>query len=664
MLDNFFYHPSMPPGDLHGTYNLMLVALSYAIASFSSFVALYIARNIRLEYRLNYWWLLGGALTLGVGIWTMHFIGMQAFIMSMPISYDPLLTLLSMLCAIAAAAIAFYITSGKQCNFSSIVLGGIVIGLGICSMHYLGMTAMLNMHILYIPSYFVVSVLIAITAAQVAMWLMVNIDRLPQNARSYARLFSALIMGAAICGMHYTGMASAMFYSDHLAMTISYNKISPELLSLILAFTTILIIGTGLILAIYQAKATDQQRSTEALLITVDDGIMQIRMNGIIESCNPAAEKIFGYDHDTLAGQNFYKLIKINIENEDSLDLDQFFNSGHKNLELVGCKKNGDHFPAEITISKLNVSQGDFFVIIIRDISTRKQSEEKLHILNQSLVDLARKAGMIEVTNSVLHTVSNVLNSINTSASVIYEKISKSEVTSLTEIAKLIDAHRNHMNDFLTNDEKGKKCLEFIILLAKVLPEEHGDVMEEVHLLTNKVEHVKYIIQMQQGLEGNNNLLEEVDISSLINDALSINGLNNTTKFSIETHCQNIPRLVLNKVKLVQILVNIIQNAKAAVTENGKDLKIISISAFIENNKLVIEIEDNGTGIDSTVIKKIFSFGFTTKKHGYGFGLHSSLNSAKEMEGTLKVESQGKGKGAKFRLEVPYQSTKSFAKTT
>ena len=664
MFERFFYNSSMPPGDLHATYNLILLSLSYLVAAFSSFVALYIGKNIRQNGKRNYWWLLAGAFTLGVGIWTVNFISLQAIILPFSISYDPLLAILSLISVIIAAAITFYIISKKECNLSSIAVGGIFAGIGICAMHYLAKMAMLGLNILISPSYFFFYILSTIVGTQVAMWLMVNIERVPQIVREYVRLSIGLIMGAGVFGIHYIGMASAIYYTDHHTTTISRNAISAELLSVALGVTTILVIGNALLLAVYHAKVTDQERRTRAVLSTIAEGIMQIRTNGIIENCNPAAEKIFGFEQNTLPNKNFYELIKNKSENEGSLQLDQLISSGQKNLEFIGCKKNGEHFPAEISVSKLNVTQGEFFVIVIRDISTRKQNENELLILNQRLVELARKAGMIQVTNSVLHNVGNVLNSINTSASVINEKINESDVTTLTEIAKLIEEHKNHMNDFLTKDEKGKKCLEFIVLLAKVLPQEHVNVMEEVRSLTDKVDHVKHIIQMQQAMEGSNVHLEEGDISALIQDALSINGLNKSSKISIETHFQDIPNLLLNKVKLVQILVNIIQNAKTAVMDNDKDLKMISISAFIENNNLVIDIEDNGTGIEPEIIEKIFTFGFTTKKDGHGFGLHSCLISAQEMGGSLRVQSQGKGTGAKFTLELPYQPAKSFCITS
>ena len=662
MLDNLFYQSSMPPGDLHATHNLMLVSLSFIVAFFSSFISLYIYKNTVQDVNRSYLWIFLGALTLGLGIWTVHFINIEALIVPINISYDPLLAILSMIFVITATAIAFFITSSKQCNFSSIAIGGIVVGIGICIMHYLGMFAMLGLHIRIIPRYFILYILITIICTQTVMWSMINIDRLPQKYLEYGRLCFSLIMGATICGVQYIGMASAMFYSYHHKITSPSNAISDEFVSVALTLTTILIISEGLIFALYQTKMTDYEKSTRAILITVADGIMQIQTNGIIENCNPAAEKIFGFDQQTLVGENFYNFIKAKYENEEPLDMSQLFNSGqNQNIEVIGCKKNGDYFSGEISISKLKVNYSDFFVITIRDISKRIQNEEKLHILNQNLIELARRAGMIEVTNSVLHNVGNVLNSINTSASTINEKINNSEVPTLTEIAKLIEDHRDHISDFLTKDEKGKKCLEFIVILAKVLPQEQVNVMEEVSSLTYQVEYVKHIIKMQQMLEGSSDLLEEVDVSSVINDALSINGLNKTSKFLIKIQCENVPRLLLKKVKLVQIIVNIIQNAKAAVMENEKDLKMISISSFIENNNLVIEIEDNGTGIESDVLKKIFSFGFTTKKHGHGFGLHSSLISSKEMGGILIAQSQGKGMGAKFRLEVPYQHAKSFA---
>jgi NO-binding membrane sensor protein with MHYT domain len=188
------------------TYDFWLVALSYAISVFGSFTALLLALRIP-ESRgwTRFGWTLGAATALGgCAIWAMHFIAMLAYKMSMPVRYDIGMTLLSMAVAIAVTGIGFSLIGGDRVNTGKLVLAGVIAGLGVAAMHYLGMAAMImQADIRYDNVIVAVSVLIAIVAAIVALWLAFNLKR------GWQRLVSAFVMGLAVCGMHYTGMAAA-----------------------------------------------------------------------------------------------------------------------------------------------------------------------------------------------------------------------------------------------------------------------------------------------------------------------------------------------------------------------------------------------------------------------------------------------------------------------
>lgn len=211
-IDSFFQTTPIPSTTITGHYNWFLVALSYAIAVLASYVALEIAGYLRKPYLKSIPWLIfGGAFAMGAGIFSMHFIGMLAFIMPMQVSYDIFLTILSLIVPIVASVFALFIIKEKRITFNRLLISGIIFGLAIASMHYTGMAAMPEVQIHYLPGLFFLSILIAITASLAALWLMLLCDKATGKTQLLFTIVSALVMGVGICGMHYTGMAAAIF---------------------------------------------------------------------------------------------------------------------------------------------------------------------------------------------------------------------------------------------------------------------------------------------------------------------------------------------------------------------------------------------------------------------------------------------------------------------
>ena len=197
---------------LIGTYNLWLVSASLAIAIFASYTALDMAGRIsENDGKAARWWLFGGSTAMGIGIWSMHFLGMLAFKLPIPMGYGPLLTLLSLLIAIASSAFALWIVCREHLSPSRLSIGAVLMGGGVCTMHYTGMAAM-SMHpaVRYIPSLFMFSVVIAVTASGTALWIAFHLRKSSSITR-WLRVGAAAVMGLAIAGMHYTGMAAAQF---------------------------------------------------------------------------------------------------------------------------------------------------------------------------------------------------------------------------------------------------------------------------------------------------------------------------------------------------------------------------------------------------------------------------------------------------------------------
>jgi PAS domain S-box-containing protein len=298
---------------------------------------------------------------------------------------------------------------------------------------------------------------------------------------------------------------------------------------------------------------------------------------------------------------------------------------------------------------------------IFQDVTEQKLAAAELDKLNKQLVDASRQAGMAEVATGVLHNVGNVLNSVNVSTTLIREKLRGSEVASLVKLGALLRQHEADLSAFFTADPKGKLVPRFIIQLADELGAEHALLQKEQDQLTHNIEHIKEIVAMQQNYAGVCGILERVSIADLVNDALQIN----TTALSrhgvqIVRQYSDVPQATADKHKVIQILVNLVRNAKFALNESGRPDKRLTVGIGMNGgNCLKVTVSDNGIGIPPENLTRIFSHGFSTRKGGHGFGLHSGANAAKEMGGRLSVHSEGVGKGATFALELPLAGQKT-----
>jgi two-component system NtrC family sensor kinase len=297
------------------------------------------------------------------------------------------------------------------------------------------------------------------------------------------------------------------------------------------------------------------------------------------------------------------------------------------------------------------------------EIAERKRAEKQLESMHEQLMETARQAGMTEIATGVLHNVGNVLNSANVSCSILNDRLRTSKIADLTRAAELIDANEHQLAQFLGEDEKGKLLPQFLVMLAEHLNQERDAMVEELHGLIEHIDHVKTIVSMQQSFAGVAGVVEAISLDSLIENALKLNS-SSFEKYGIEAvrEYEPMPQVSLEKQRILQVLVNLITNAKDALnsSENPHPQLTIRTSLTDEQN-LRIEVADNGIGIAEKDLTGIFSHGFTTKEHGHGFGLHMSANAAKEMGGRLTADSEGPGMGATFIIELPFISAETTA---
>jgi len=289
-----------------------------------------------------------------------------------------------------------------------------------------------------------------------------------------------------------------------------------------------------------------------------------------------------------------------------------------------------------------------------------RQRTAELEETHNRLMEASRQAGMAEVATDVLHNVGNVLNSVNVAATLIREKVSNSEVSSLKKVTDIVKEHVDDLGTFLTEDEQGRHIPLYLTEVSKALIDEQADNIEKLRSLTENIEHIKEIVKTQQSYAKVSGIEVSTSLVELVENAIQINGAA-LHRHGIQLACDfaEVGPISIDKQKVLQILVNLISNAKYAMSRVEKGKKLLAIRIYKHGaDKVRIEVADNGVGISEEDLTKIFIHGFTTKKDGHGFGLHSGALTAGELGGSLTASSDGEGRGATFTLELPFKPAK------
>ncbi|MEB0040013.1 MULTISPECIES: DAHL domain-containing protein [unclassified Pseudomonas] len=284
-----------------------------------------------------------------------------------------------------------------------------------------------------------------------------------------------------------------------------------------------------------------------------------------------------------------------------------------------------------------------------------EERTRELKDTQSELFDTARQAGMAEIATNVLHNVGNVLNSVNISAELVSRTVAGSKVIGLGKAVQLINEHADDLGEFISRDPKGKLLPNYLNQLDKALLAEQQSITEELARLTRSVDHIKDIVSTQQSYAGITSLAESLNINDLLEDALRMNsGALTRHRVKVIKDFSNVPDILADKHRLLLILINLISNAKYAMCNMDERARNMTVGVkFIDNTVLRISIRDEGEGILPENMTRIFAHGFTTRKEGHGFGLHSCALAAIEMKGRLSAHSDGPGKGATFVLELP-----------
>lgn len=310
--------------------------------------------------------------------------------------------------------------------------------------------------------------------------------------------------------------------------------------------------------------------------------------------------------------------------------------------------------PTQETSSKARAKDGDGGHHTEAE-SLRRELSEARH----DIYTLQQRAQKGEIASGVLHNVGNVLTSILVSTSKAAEGVAQLRIDSLAKLTALVEEHRDHLGDFVTNDPRGQRLPDFLARLNTHLQEERTQILAELDMAKRHLDHVRSVINSQQGRGMDTRT--EVDVRSVVDTALNIGMVRlEQLDITVRREYEDVPRLFLDRNSLLQILVNLISNARHALTDFGdisqresqEKLLVAKVHQSGEQT-VVIEIYDNGVGIAPELLDKIFLSGVTTKPDGHGLGLATSIALAKELRGELRAFSDGKGKGATFTLELP-----------
>ena len=293
--------------------------------------------------------------------------------------------------------------------------------------------------------------------------------------------------------------------------------------------------------------------------------------------------------------------------------------------------------------------------------------EQRVEEQTRDLLAASRQAGMAEIATGVIHNVGNVLNSVNVSSRMIEQTLAGSRLQSLGKLVDIIDEQKDRLDAFVSDDPRGQCLPEFLKQLHTTLRDEHADVRKEIDELIAGIDHIKEIVNVQQkSAAESSNLLELSDPAELMDQAVKVNLLA-MERHHIELVCEYEPDLQpirVDKHKVLQILINLISNAKKATCHPSVVDRIITLKIKWTGSSICFEVHDNGVGIEADKLDEVFRHGYSQFKGGHGFGLHSGACAAKELGATLSVNSPGTGLGAVFVLSIPKHNTQTTSLVT
>ena len=410
------------------------------------------------------------------------------------------------------------------------------------------------------------------------------------------------------------------------------------------------------------------ERLAAVLRAVTEYSIIGMTPEGVITVFNHGAERMLGYRSEEVigklvpdvfhdAGEIAARAAELGIKPGFEVFVATARRGEAETREWTYVRKDGTRLPVSLTMTAKHDSAGKLagFIGVAANISARQRADDELRELNAKLIEASRHAGMAEVAKGVLHNVGNVLNSVNVSASVIGETVRTSRIGGLGEVVALLRAQNGGLVEFLTTDPRGRLVPDLLGRLADGLRSEHATLSAETGSLTTHVGQIREIVAMHQGLVTGHRFTDRLAVVELMEEALKLQSASLAGHgIKIVREFGNVPPVIADRHKTLEIFTNLIRNAEHAMLANGGRASRLTLTiARSDDNRVRIGVCDNGAGILPENLTRIFGHDFSTKKDGHGFGLHSSALAAQEMGGTLTAHSDGPGTGATFTLELP-----------
>ena len=605
---------------LTGSYDYRLVTLSVVIAICASYAALDLAGRVTAARgRARTIWLTCGATAMGLGIWSMHYIGMLAFSLPIPVSYDWPTVLLSLLAAILASAVALYVVSRQTMNLWRAAAGSAVMGAGIAAMHYIGMAAMRLAGMCRYDAFLVtLSVILAIVISFAALWLSFLARDETKNG-ILRKMGSAGVMGAAIPVMHYTGMAAASFTASASVPDLSHAVGISTLGVVGITLVTLVILGLAVLTSVFNRRFSAQASALEVLVAAVEaspDAMTSQTLQGVVLTWNKGAEKVFGYSAAEAVGKSIGLVCPPERARETGEILERVLRGETlKQFETVRVRKDGKRIPVALTISPIKDPAGEIVAIsgIAQDISERKQLEEQYRQA-QKMEAVGRLSG------GIAHDFNNLLGVIIGYSEVLEERLGENRP--LRKNAEEIK-------------KAGRRATN---LTRQLLAFSRQQMLNPAVLDLNVV--VADIEKMLRRLIG-----EDIELNAKLAARLG--------------------RVRADQGQIEQVLMNLAVNARDAMPEGGK-LTIETANVELDENYarqhpavvpgfyVLLAVTDTGTGMDAETQAHIFEPFFTTKEmgKGTGLGLATVYGVVKQSDGYIWVDSEP-GQGTAFKIYLP-----------
>ncbi|WP_019938482.1 MHYT domain-containing protein [Bordetella sp. FB-8] len=626
LLNHFFITSDGGVSLIAGSYRWGLVLLSLFVAMFSSTMAMYtvnLARNA--ERGMPRQIARGiGAISLGGGIWTMHFIGMMAFELCSPVSYSSTVTLLSSIPGLASAWLAMWILSRRDPGQAQIIVAGTLVGVGIGAMHYSGMQAMQFSGVLrYDPYGFGLSIVVAVALAIFSLWLRYGLSRYAGMLSASTRLvISGCVLGLAISCMHYVAMRAARFVGD---TQTADNLITINTTFLAFALSTFTVTVTVLVAALTSLMSTrtlnrkleDGEARLRSIIETAVDGIITIDCRGLVQSFSPSAERLFGWKSAEVVGRNINMLMPEPDKSRHDGYLDNYLRSGDPKVigtgrEIMGRRKDGSLMPMRLAVGRVNLPDGLIFVGFVSDITERHKLEASLRETAERAERAAAAKGTFLANMS--HEIRTPMNSI----------IGFTEL--LLKGQDLTETQRSHLS-IVRNSSRS-----LLVLL--------NDILDTTRLEKGGVS------------------LESIDFSFKelvlqVDKSLRLAAQKKNLEFIVD-YPEDMPEYFQgDPLRIQQVLTNLLGNA-IKFTERGHVRMVMSY----EDGMVHARVSDSGIGMSPEHVAKVFSpftqadASISRRFGGTGLGTTIALQLIELMKGAIDVEST-LGVGSVFHARLP-----------